>query len=184
MPAGCRSTKSWSITPPLAEAIERGSPLDTAAQIGGGARAWSSWPRPGWNRRWPGSTTIEEVFYQDLELNPYGAIASRSNAEPSSSLRCSRRPGPATRQLRWQTGAAPSAVPAQIRRRDLTFLLRNLATLLDNGLSLAKALSHLGAGEVAAPLCAGVLDELRRQVEIGRDCSAPRWPHFPRRLPR
>lgn len=59
----------------------------------------------------------------------------------------------------------------RIRRRDVTFLLRNLATLLENGLPLAKSLGIL-AQEKSLKRYAAVFAELRRQVESGNLFSA------------
>jgi type IV pilus assembly protein PilC len=58
-----------------------------------------------------------------------------------------------------------------LRRSELTYLLRNLATLIDNGLPLAKALSVL-ARERSLRKHAGLLDALRRKVEGGGSFSA------------
>ena len=61
--------------------------------------------------------------------------------------------------------------PGRIKRRDVTFVLRNLATLIDNGLSLAKSLATL-AKERSLRKNAAILDSLCRQVETGRSFSA------------
>lgn len=69
-------------------------------------------------------------------------------------------------------GKAPvSSKPLKIRRRELTFLLRNLSTLVDNGLPLAKTLATL-AEERSLRKYASFLDELRRQVESGATFSS------------
>lgn len=67
-------------------------------------------------------------------------------------------------------GASPRA-KLKIKRRDLTFILRNLATLLDNGLPLARSLATL-TQEKALKKYSGFLDDARKQVEAGALFSA------------
>ena len=62
-------------------------------------------------------------------------------------------------------------VTPKMKRRELTFVLRNLATLIDNGLALPKALSTL-ARERALRKHSSMLDALRRKIETGETFSA------------
>lgn len=65
-----------------------------------------------------------------------------------------------------------------IKSGDLTFIFRNLATLVQNGVSLPKALGTL-AKEKGIDQYAGLLDGIRRRVETGESFSAAlaRLPH-------
>lgn len=63
------------------------------------------------------------------------------------------------------------AITPKMKRRELTFVLRNLATLIDNGLALPKALSTL-ARERALRKHSSMLDALRRKIETGETFSA------------
>ncbi len=58
----------------------------------------------------------------------------------------------------------------KIKRRDLVYILRNLATLVDNGLSLPKSLATI-AKEKSLAKYAGLLDSVRRKVESGESFS-------------
>ena len=58
-----------------------------------------------------------------------------------------------------------------IRRKELTFVLRNLATLVDNGIPLAKALATL-CQERSLRKHALLLDSIRRDLEAGATFSA------------
>lgn len=57
-----------------------------------------------------------------------------------------------------------------IRRRELTFILRNLATLIENGVSLPKALATI-AKEKTLERHSALLDGIRRRVETGETFS-------------
>jgi type IV pilus assembly protein PilC len=58
----------------------------------------------------------------------------------------------------------------KLRRRELTYLLRNLAALIDNGLPLAKALAVL-AKERSLRRRGDLLETVRRKVETGGTLS-------------
>jgi type IV pilus assembly protein PilC len=58
----------------------------------------------------------------------------------------------------------------KLRRRELTYLLRNLAALLDNGLPLAKALAVL-AKERSLRRRGEMLETVRRKIETGGTLS-------------
>ena len=60
---------------------------------------------------------------------------------------------------------------AKIRRRDLTYILSNLATLLENGVSLPRALSTL-AREPSLQKYKFILDHLHRSLEAGEQFSS------------
>ncbi|MCA9268989.1 MAG: type II secretion system F family protein, partial [Planctomycetales bacterium] len=66
-----------------------------------------------------------------------------------------------------------STTPAKVRvkRRDLSFILTNLATLIDNGVSLTRALGTL-ARESSLKKYAFMLDAVRRRVEAGEAFSS------------
>lgn len=59
----------------------------------------------------------------------------------------------------------------RMRRRDLVFVLSNLATLLENGLSLPRAL-HTLSRERSLVRYAAMLDNLKRRIENGETFSA------------
>ena len=59
---------------------------------------------------------------------------------------------------------------ARIRRTDLTFIMQNLATLLENGVSLPKALQAVSR-EQSLQKYAPILDTVRRKVETGESFS-------------
>ncbi len=61
--------------------------------------------------------------------------------------------------------------PMKIKRKDLVYIFRNLATLLENGLSLAKALSTLRA-EKALKRYFKLFDTLERSVQQGSTLSS------------
>jgi type IV pilus assembly protein PilC len=61
--------------------------------------------------------------------------------------------------------------PVKLNRRDLTFLLRNLATLTENGLSLPKALGTL-ADERALEKHREILLSIRKNLEAGESFSS------------
>ncbi len=84
------------------------------------------------------------------------AFPLRAAAEqPTAASRAARKPAPAK---------------ARIKRLDLTFILRNVATLLENGVSLPKAL-HAVAREKTLQKHAPILDAVRRKVETGESFS-------------
>jgi len=58
----------------------------------------------------------------------------------------------------------------KLKRRDLSFILGNLATLVENGVSLPKALATL-AQERSLQRFSGLIDTLRRKVEMGESFS-------------
>lgn len=64
----------------------------------------------------------------------------------------------------------PNTRIPRLRRRDLAFILRNLATLVDNGLSLAKSLSTL-ARERSLRKHALLLETVCRRIETGTPFS-------------
>ena len=72
-----------------------------------------------------------------------------------------------------EIGSSRRRSPGSIRipRKDLTFILRNLATLLDNGLPLPRSLATLSQ-ERAVRRYEPVLDDLRRSVETGEPISS------------
>ncbi|MEN1680109.1 MAG: type II secretion system F family protein [Planctomycetota bacterium] len=59
----------------------------------------------------------------------------------------------------------------KVTKKDITFVFRNLATLIDNGVSLPKALGAL-ADEKALERCRRVLLGIRRELESGALFSA------------
>ncbi len=61
--------------------------------------------------------------------------------------------------------------PMKIKRKDLVYLFRNLATLLENGLPLAKALGTL-RGEKALKKYQKLFDTLERSVQQGSTLSS------------
>lgn len=61
--------------------------------------------------------------------------------------------------------------PMKIKRKDLVYLFRNLATLLENGLPLAKALGTL-RGEKALKKYQKLFDTLERNVQQGSTLSS------------
>jgi type IV pilus assembly protein PilC len=61
--------------------------------------------------------------------------------------------------------------PRRLKPQDLTNILRNLATLVGNGVSLPKALATL-AQEDSLAKCHEVLDAVRRKVETGAPFSS------------
>lgn len=90
-----------------------------------------------------------------------------------ASIQTTRVPGVGNRSL-WSmvTNSGPGAkAPKRIRRRDLMFILRNLATLLNNGVSLPRALGTLAEEEGLARY-ANVLNEVKRRVETGESFSS------------
>jgi type IV pilus assembly protein PilC len=60
---------------------------------------------------------------------------------------------------------------ARIKRRDLAFILSNISTLLENGLSLTRALQTL-ARERSLSRYSGMLDQIRRRMEVGETFSS------------
>lgn len=60
---------------------------------------------------------------------------------------------------------------ATIKRRDVSYIMRNLATLVGNGVSLPKALATL-AREDSLRTHSELLDDLRKRVEVGEPFSA------------
>lgn len=60
---------------------------------------------------------------------------------------------------------------AKMRSDDITFVFRNLSTLIENGVSLPKAIGAL-AEERALERCRGLLLSLRRELESGATFSA------------
>lgn len=86
--------------------------------------------------------------------------------------------GPAiSRLLVGRNGTDASKAP-KIKRRDLAFILRNLATLVGNGLVLPKSLGTL-AQERTMRKYADMLRSLQRQVEKGESFSRAlaEYPH-------
>ena len=73
-----------------------------------------------------------------------------------------------SKTLRWlaslQLGGASKSV--KIKKRDLIFILRNIATLTENGLSLPKALETI-CKEKSLKKYAGMLSTIRQTVENG-----------------
>lgn len=69
--------------------------------------------------------------------------------------------------------------PPRVGRRDITGLARQLATLLDSGLPLARALDFLQA-QAANPALAGLLRDLAARLKAGEALStaAAAYPHF------
>lgn len=66
--------------------------------------------------------------------------------------------------------AAQKRRHATIRRREVTYIMRNLATLIDNGVSLQRALGTL-ASEESLRAHADVLKDLRHRIEVGETFS-------------
>src|SRR5688572_32362627 len=64
----------------------------------------------------------------------------------------------------------PKKKARQLKPQDLTNVLRNLATLVGNGVSLPKALATL-AQEDSLAKCHDVLEAVRRKVETGAPFS-------------
>jgi type IV pilus assembly protein PilC len=75
------------------------------------------------------------------------------------------------------TSTGRAAASPRIGRNELIFLLRNLATLVDNGLPLTRSLATL-AQERTLKKYRSLLDAIRRQVETGEPFSAV-LAHFP-----
>lgn len=70
----------------------------------------------------------------------------------------------------WEILTKPRSLGAEVSSRDLTFLLKNLATLTEHGVSLPKALSTL-ADEKALEKHRNLLQDLRRRLENGESFS-------------
>jgi type II secretory pathway component PulF len=70
----------------------------------------------------------------------------------------------------WEVLTKPRSIRAEIPTRDLTFILKNLAMLTENGVSLPKALNTLAA-EKALDKHRGLLQDLRRRLENGESFS-------------
>ncbi len=87
-------------------------------------------------------------------LSPRANAHGSSAAEPSSE----KKPAKLTLFPRKRSG--------KMRSEDVTFVFRNLATLIDNGVSLPKALGAL-AEEKALERCRDVLQSLRTDLETG-----------------
>jgi len=75
----------------------------------------------------------------------------------------------------------PDLYQIKIKRHDLTFVLRNLATLVENGLSLPKALGTL-ARERSLSRYANVFETIRKKIESGENFSTA-LALFPRTFP-
>ena len=90
---------------------------------------------------------------------------SRSNASAEMSL-----PKPWALGGERRTKKRRDRATRTIKRHELAFILRNLATLLENGVSLPKALSAV-ARERSLGKHAHLLDAIRRKVETGETFS-------------
>jgi type II secretory pathway component PulF len=66
----------------------------------------------------------------------------------------------------WQTISSSKKSSSHFKSHELTFILRTLSTLIDNGVSLPKALGTLAKEDTLAKH-REVLDTLRRKVESG-----------------
>ena len=66
----------------------------------------------------------------------------------------------------WQTLTAKNKKTDRLKQHELTFILRTLATLVNNGVSLPKALGTLAREDTLAKH-QHLLDALRRKVEAG-----------------
>lgn len=79
----------------------------------------------------------------------------------------------------WQQLVSPKKSNEHFKPHELTFVMRTLSTLLDNGVSLPKALGTL-AKEEALARHRDVLDGLRRKVESGVAFSTAvgHYPHI------
>ncbi|HZZ73518.1 MAG TPA: type II secretion system F family protein [Pirellulales bacterium] len=91
------------------------------------------------------------------------------NAAPSRSL---------WSLLNIQLTKEPELHARKIKKRDLTFVLRNLATLVENGLPLPKALATL-ARERTLKKYTAIFETIRRKIESGETFSNA-LSHFPR----
>lgn len=81
------------------------------------------------------------------------------------------RPAGGATEHRWRGLLSSSRRTARVKQRDLAFILRNLATLTQNGVSLAKALGTL-AEEQALGRHRDMILAIRRHVENGESFSA------------
>lgn len=68
-------------------------------------------------------------------------------------------------------GVSDDPEKMKVKRRDLAIILRNLSTLLENGLSLPKALATLSQ-EKSLKAYAGMLRSIRHSVQAGESFSA------------
>jgi len=68
-------------------------------------------------------------------------------------------------------GGSNASQATKIKRRDLSYIIRNLATLVGNGLSLPKALGTI-ARERSLRKYASQLEVIRRRVETGESFSS------------
>ena len=71
----------------------------------------------------------------------------------------------------WQTLTAKNKKTDRLKQHELTFILRTLATLVNNGVSLPKALGTLAREDTLAKH-RHLLDALRRKVEAGVSFSS------------
>ena len=71
----------------------------------------------------------------------------------------------------WQTLTAKNKKTDRLKQHELTFILRTLATLVNNGVSLPKALGTLAREDTLAKH-QHLLDALRRKVEAGVSFSS------------
>ncbi|MEX2559273.1 MAG: type II secretion system F family protein [Pirellulales bacterium] len=99
----------------------------------------------------------------------FSSIAARAGADSWADL-----------SIRAALGGASTAAAApnpRIRRHELTFLLRNLATLIDNGVPLTRSLATL-ARERTLKQYRPLLEAVRQQLETGEPFSSV-LAHFP-----
>jgi type IV pilus assembly protein PilC len=88
---------------------------------------------------------------------------------------------PGKPQASTAAGKKNAIASTKIRRRELTFVLRNMATLVENGLPLIKALQTL-AQERSLKKYQPIFEELCRQTESGNTFSSA-LALFPRTFP-
>lgn len=94
---------------------------------------------------------------------------AKAQIELSAAAGVGRRLAAVLRGQRAGGGDRPAT--GKVRRRDLTFILRNLSTLIANGVPLPKAIATLIA-ERSMRRYAAMLEDLRRRVEAGETFSS------------
>ena len=95
---------------------------------------------------------------------------SSSDQAGTATLKVSQSASVSLRQW-WTSISKPKTRRESFKSHELTFVLRTLSTLLDNGVSLPKALGTLAKEESLAKHHE-ILDALRRKVESGMSFSA------------
>jgi type IV pilus assembly protein PilC len=96
--------------------------------------------------------------------------AAGASLDEAGSAASSTRHAPTSFEASLKKRLRPSQRTSRLKPRELTFILRNLATLVGNGVPLPRALATLGQEDSLARH-RSIIDAIRRKVETGAPFS-------------